>query len=118
MVSTHKTVQYKDNSAEGATIFAATHDYEDIRSFEIQEGRYFSLFESNTGRNKAVIGAVIAEKLFPDEDPIGKTIKILGHKIMVIGIFKKEGSDAFGISNDEQVLLPVNLCKNHFGYKK
>ncbi len=117
MVSTNKNIQYKDNLAEGVTVFAASHDYEDIRSFEIEKGRYFSLFESNSGKNKAVIGAVIAEKLFQDEDPIGKTIKILGRKVTVIGVFKKEGSDAFDISNDEQVLLPINFAKTIFDIK-
>lgn len=117
MVSTRKNIQYKDNLAEGVTVFSATHDYEDIRSFEIKKGRYFSLFESNSGKNKAIIGAVIAEKLFPDENPIGKTIKILGHKVTIIGVFKKEGSDAFGMSNDEQVLLPINYAKSIFDIK-
>ncbi len=117
MISTNKNIQYKDNSAEGVTIFSATHDYEDIRSFEIEKGRYFSLFESNTGKNRAIIGAVIAEKLFQDENPIGKTLKILGHKVKIIGVFKKEGSDAFGISNDEQVLLPINYAKTIFDIK-
>ena len=117
MVSTRKTIQYNDNSADGVNILCATHDYEDIRSFEIAKGRYFSLFESNSGKNKAVIGAVIAQNLFQDENPIGKTIKILGNKVTVIGVFKKEGSDAFGQSSDEQVLLPINYAKSIFDIK-
>jgi len=111
MISTRKNVQYEDNLADNVTIVCGTHDYEDIWAFEIEQGRYFSLFESNNGRNKAVIGAVIAEKLFPDTDPVGKTIKILGHKINVVGVFKKEGTDPFGASKDEQVLLPINYAK-------
>ena len=117
MVSTRKNIQYKENSADNIDIVCATHDYEDIWSFEIALGRYFSLFESSAGKNKAVIGAVIAEKLFPDIDPIGKTIKIIGHKVSIIGVYKKEGSDPFGMSSDEQISIPINFAKNIFDIK-
>ncbi|OQY04986.1 MAG: ABC transporter [Bacteroidetes bacterium 4572_117] len=117
MISTSKNVQYKDNSADNVTIVCATHDYEDIWSFEVSQGRYFSLFESNKGKNKAVIGAVIAEKLFPDVDPIGKAIKIMGFKVDIIGVYKKEGSDPFGMSSDEQISIPINFAKNIFDIK-
>ncbi len=116
-IQTRKNIQYKDNSADNVTIICATHDYENIRSFEIAQGRYFSLFESNSGKNKAIIGAVIAEKLFPDSDPIGKTIKIVGHRVNIIGVYKKEGSDPFNISADEQILLPINFARNMFDVK-
>ncbi|RLD79378.1 MAG: ABC transporter permease [Bacteroidetes bacterium] len=116
-IQTRKNIQYKDNSADNVTIICATHDYENIRSFEIAQGRYFSLFESNTGKNKAIIGAVIAEKLFPDVNPVGKTIKIIGHKVRIIGVYKKEGSDPFNISSDEQILLPINFARNIFDVK-
>jgi len=117
MISTSKNVQYNDNSADNVAIVCATHDYEDIWDFEIARGRYFSLFESNKGKNKAVIGAVIAEKLFPNIDPIGKSIKIMGHKVDIIGVYKKEGSDPFGMSSDEQVSIPINFAKNMFDIK-
>lgn len=117
MISTRKNVQHLDNSAENIAIVCATHDYEDIWSFEIEKGRYFSLFESNNGKNKAIIGAVIAEKLFPDIDPLGKTIKIMGFKVSIIGVYKKEGSDPFGMSSDEQILIPINFARNIFDIK-
>jgi len=117
MISTSKNVQYEDNSADNVAIVCATHDYEDIWSFEISQGRYFSLFESNNGKNKAVIGAVIAEKLFPDGNPVGKSIKIMGHKVIIIGVYKKEGSDPFGMSSDEQISIPINYAKNIFDIK-
>ncbi|MEN8121038.1 MAG: ABC transporter permease [Bacteroidota bacterium] len=117
MIQTFKNVQFEDNSADNVAIVCATHDYEDIWAFEISQGRYFSLFESNKGKNKAVIGAVIAEKLFPEENPVGKTIKILGHKVDIIGVYKKEGSDPFGMSSDEQISIPINYAKNIFDIK-
>ncbi len=111
MIFTQKTIQYKENYANDIQIVGAEHSYEDIRTFELTKGRYFSLFESISGKNKAIIGSEIAKKLFKDEDPLGKTIKIEGRKINVIGIFKKEGSDLFGMNMDDQVLIPINYAK-------
>ncbi|UCG28600.1 MAG: ABC transporter permease [Bacteroidales bacterium] len=107
------TVEYGNNSAEDIALWSPTHDFETVRSFEIEQGRYFSLFESNSGKNRAIIGADLAEKLFENKNPIGKEIEIRGRKLMVIGVFKKEG--AGGISDeglDESVVIPINFTRN------
>lgn len=110
-VGTKKTVQYKNNSIEGITIFAATQSYENIRVFEIEHGRYFSPMESANGKNKAVIGSEIAKQLFRGINPVGKEIKLMGRKLTVIGVFKKEGSDLFENSTDEEVHIPINFAR-------
>jgi putative ABC transport system permease protein len=112
IIAPQATVQYKDNYADNIQLFCAEHSYEDIRSFDISNGRYFSLFESLHGKNKAIIGSELANQLFNEENPIGKTIKIKGSKLTVIGVFKKEGSDLFGMNMDKNVLIPINFAKN------
>lgn len=116
-VGTERTVQYKDNYADDITIFAATQEYEDIRSFEIAKGRYFSPFESGAGKNRAVIGAAIAEQLFGNVNPVDKEIKISGRKIIIIGVYKREGEDMFGISVDEEIHIPLNFARTMINIK-
>jgi putative ABC transport system permease protein len=111
MIFTQKTIQYRDNYARNIQIVGAEHTYEDIRSFEISNGRYFSMFESHHGKNRAILGSEIASQLFQEGNPVGKTIKIQGRKILVIGVFKKEGEDMFGMNMDDQVLIPINYAK-------
>ncbi|NJO92854.1 MAG: ABC transporter permease, partial [Chloroflexia bacterium] len=111
MIFTQKTIQYRDNYANNIQIVGAEHTYEDIRSFEISNGRYFSMFESHHGKNRAIVGSEIANQLFQEENPVGKTIKIQGRKLLVVGIFKKEGEDMFGMNMDNQVLIPINYAK-------
>lgn len=110
-VTSMKTVQYKNSSVDDVVLWASSHEFEDIRSFEIESGRYFSPYESHNGNNKVIIGAGLAEGLFDNEDPLGKYIKVLGHKLMVIGIFKKEGDDMFNSSMDNAMLIPVNYAR-------
>ncbi len=107
----NRTIKYKNNSIEGAQISAASHDYYKVRKFDFESGRYFTENESKSGRPIAIIGFSIAEGLFPNEDPIGKVITVLGRKVSIIGVFKEEGEDMLGISADKTVLVPLNYAK-------
>jgi putative ABC transport system permease protein len=105
-------IKYKKNVATDVTIWAATNEFVDVRSFEIENGRYFSPEESSSGKNVAIVGAVIAERLFEKSDPVGKQVTIAGKKTNIIGVFKKEGKG--GISDegmDEVTLVPINFAK-------
>ena len=112
-IQTNVTVKYKNNSADNITYFSFTYGYENIRSFEIEKGRYFSLFEANSGKNVAIMGADIAEKLFENTNPVGKEITIRGKKLRVIGVTKKEGVGGIGDNGfDENILVPINFTRN------
>ncbi|MBL7889082.1 MAG: ABC transporter permease [Bacteroidia bacterium] len=106
------TVKYQSSSIENVTIVMASHQYDKVKNFEIAEGRYFTDIESSAGRPVAVIGDVLAKALFPMQDPLGKTIKVNGAKVTVIGVFKKEGESILGGSPDTQVLVPVNYARS------
>jgi putative ABC transport system permease protein len=107
-----KQIKYNKNLAKDVVIWAATHEFENIRTFEIENGRFFSPEESASGKNVAIIGAVIAERLFDKSNPVGKQVTIGSKKTNVIGVFKKEGKG--GISDngmDEMTLVPMNFGK-------
>src|SRR6056297_240632 len=106
-------VRYMNNTASDVTIMGATDGFQNIRSFEIEQGRYFSPFEITGGRNIAVLGSELASDLFENSDPVGKEIKIGGFKVTVIGVTKKEGKGLFDDNNlDEVVLLPIFFMRN------
>jgi putative ABC transport system permease protein len=108
----NKVVKYKSNSVENIGIIAGSHDFDKVQSMEFERGRYLSATESRSGRNYAIIGFSVAEGLFGTSDPIGKDIKVLGRKVKVIGVLKKEGSDLLNTSMDENVFIPINFARN------
>lgn len=112
-VSTMRKVKYKNLTATDVIIWANTHEFEKIRTFELENGRYFTPFESATGKNICLIGDQISNDLFKGMDPVGKEIKIQGRKITIVGKIKKEGKDILntGGSLDEMIVLPVNFAK-------
>jgi putative ABC transport system permease protein len=111
-VATEKNVKFKGNTYENAQIVAVSHDYDKVQAFNIDQGRYFTLQESQTGRPVAIVGRDITDKLLENTDPLGEEILVFGRKVQIIGTFKKEGNDTFGQSNDTWVLLPVNFGRN------
>lgn len=111
-IGMRRTIKYLNNSYENVSIQGVSHDYDQVMPPDIVEGRYFTRQESQSGRNVAIIGAKIAETLFPQTNPLGKTIKIFGSKATVIGILKAQGQGTFGNSSDEQVFVPLNFARN------
>jgi len=112
MISTSTTVKNGAKSMQNTSVVAASYEYNEIFSFELSAGRYFTSGESISGKSVAIIGEDIVNGLFAGSDPIGKKINIKGRKVSIIGRFKKEGSDIFNNSHDNQVLIPINFARN------
>lgn len=113
-----RTLKYQSSSVEGAYIAGITDDYASIFNLEFAEGRFFTPFESAIGANRAVIGSVLAEKLFGTIEPIGKDIKIKGMDFQVVGVLKKEGNTLINIFQfDEAVLISYQTAKKLINVK-
>jgi putative ABC transport system permease protein len=107
-----KQIKYRKNVASDVTVGAITEEFQDVRSFEIEKGRFFSPYEASSGKNVALIGAEIADRLFENADPVGKEITISGFKTNIIGVFKKEGKGGISDSGmDELTIVPLNFGK-------
>lgn len=107
----NKNVEHKSTVVENVNVVAVTHDYDRIKSFDLATGRYFTLLETNAGKNVCIIGMAVAQGLFGKENPVGKSIKVLKRKLTVIGVFAIEGESIFGNSVDNQVLIPINYAR-------
>jgi len=113
MFDTQRLLKYKSNSIEDVIISGVSHEYNNVLPFDLAEGRYYTQIESQSGKNVAIIGSTIAEKLFGGAPAMGKEFKVFGSKVEVIGITKKEGDDMFGNSPDNKVIVPVNFARKY-----
>ena len=102
------TVKNLANSME-AGIMGVAFEYNIISEIPITNGRWFLPQETDGARSVAVIGSEVADNLFPNQDPIGETIKINGLHFTVIGIQDKQGKGFAQVGNtpvDQRVFLP------------
>ena len=65
-------------------------------------------------RSVAVIGKQLVDELFPNETPLGKTIRMDGQRYEVIGVLKEKGS-FLGFSQDNRIVAPITRLFNVYG---
>jgi len=107
---TSSTAEYGNNFVNPAYVKGITFKYRETIALKIGAGRYFTPIECETGKNFAIIGSIIREELFGEIDPVGKEMKIGGLKVVVIGVFEKEGSSLFGNGFDQVVMMPIEFA--------
>lgn len=108
----NQTLKYGLNSVEAVNVLSVSHAYNDIWKFEIKEGRYFSELESRKGNGVAILGFDVAEGLYGNINPIGRTFSVLGRKLKVIGVLAKQGKSLIGNDMDGSILIPVEYVGN------
>jgi putative ABC transport system permease protein len=117
-VSTRGTVKYRDRSVENVDFIGGDHNYTQISSAAPASGRMIAPDESEGGQPVVVLGSEIGEKLFPNEDPLGKIIKIGGHSYRVVGVMDKQGSFLGLFSLDNRVIIPIKSFFRDLGSKR
>lgn len=99
---------------EGASLNGVGSAMFDIREIGLAQGRFFRESESRGASQVAVIGADIAETLFPGQDPLGGTIRIGGRGFRVIGVQSRQGTSG-GVSLDLYIWIPLRAFERVFG---
>jgi putative ABC transport system permease protein len=98
----------------GAIVFGATANMVDIEDKTIDTGRFISNDEVQRSAMVVVLGSDIKDKFFSNTDAIGKTLKIRGLPMRVVGVEEKRGS-FFGDSFDRHVYIPITTHLQIFG---
>ena len=103
------TVKFGDDSFNAATV-GVLEDYQDVRSFEVTEGRFITDGDNDSQALVAVLGKTVAQELFGVLSPLGKTLSINGVKFQVVGVLETKGA-SFG-SPDDSILIPLETGYN------
>ena len=100
-------VRYGNISLAGILVGGVEPNFQDVRNFRARQGSFFSDQDSLDRNKVAVLGRTVAEKLFGDENPIGRHILIWRAPFRVIGIMEEKGSDVSGADQDNQIFVPL-----------
>lgn len=91
-----------------------TADYSRITRSDLKEGRFFTDTEGQVGANICFIGFDVADALFPNESPLGKSIRIRDQNFTVIGVAAKQGSFLGLFSWDSMVAMPLTTYRRYY----
>ncbi len=103
------------NKNWSTTFFGNNSDYLLAREWALTAGRMFTEDEIKFGSKVAIIGQVIADKLFDGEPRIAETIRIRSVPFDVIGVLERKGANAGGTSGDDIVVIPLNVARSRLG---
>ena len=84
----------------------------DIRDYTVEEGRNINDHDMAGKDRVCVIGKTIVDNLFPDGDPIGKTIRINKAPFKVVGVLGAKGQSSGGQDQDDVVFVPLTTAMN------
>jgi putative ABC transport system permease protein len=107
-----RAVKYEDHNLSDVEIQGHTPNMSAAQNFDIVNGRYFTQAEYDESVPVAVIGWDVQDELFPNLDPIGRTIRVDNYPVKVIGTLAKKGS-VMGQSQDNVVYMPLTVFHKH-----
>lgn len=116
-VNTFKRVKYKENNSEPLMIIGTDVFQQYMKSQNMELGRYLSYSDNYNSRLVCVLGYDVYQQLFPNENPIGKSIKLGSWKMQVIGVAEARGS-FFGQSMDNYVIIPIKTFLKIYGFRR
>ncbi len=114
-ISANEIVQSNAKSLN-ISIAGITPEFLDVRSFEIDEGRFISESDVNSARSFVVIGPDLKTEFFNSKTVIGEKIRIKDHTYEIIGILKPKGA-VFGSNQDKNAYIPLTTMVNRISGK-
>ena len=92
-------------------VTGTTPSYFQVRDWEIESGYPFMDSDVRGATRVVVLGKTIAQNLFGDEDPVGKTIRIKNSPYLVVGILAKKGQSLDGRDQDDTAIVPITTAQ-------
>ncbi|NOZ57101.1 MAG: FtsX-like permease family protein [Calditrichaeota bacterium] len=113
-VATTRDVKYRNRRVSGVRLLGTDENYMVTSNAVPEIGRFLTPNDVSHRRAVCVLGWEVAEKLFKNEDPIGKRVKVGGYPVRVIGVLAKKGK-MFDFNLDTYVVVPIGLFRKITG---
>ena len=114
-ISANEIVQSNSKSLN-ISIAGVTPEFLEVRSFEVDEGRFISDSDVSSARSFVVIGPDLKEEFFRGKSVIGEKIRIKDHTYEIIGMLKPKGA-VFGSNQDKNAYIPLTTMVNRISGK-
>ncbi len=101
-----------DSANWNSRIEGVTSDYLTARDATLSSGRMIEDREAKAGDKKLILGQTVVDNLFPNEDPLGKRVRVGSTPFEVIGVLAKRGQSGAGQDQDDVVLGPIGAVRS------
>lgn len=114
------TIKRVATTLDSGVIMGASPGIEQAFNFKLQKGRFLNREDEDKKLKNLLIGSSVVDKLFPDEDPLGKTLETRATKFTIVGVLEKldTASNLGGPDFNGLVMMPINTSWDLTGNKQ
>jgi putative ABC transport system permease protein len=87
-------------------VMGESPDYPAIRNWTMASGTIFTDQDVRSLAKVAIIGKTVADQLFPNQDPVGQTVRVRSIPFKIVGVLESKGFNLFGQDQDDTVVIP------------
>jgi putative ABC transport system permease protein len=109
-INTQQLITYR-NKNSNSPITGTTPEFLLVRSFDVSKGRFITELDVKRNNQVIVLGSDLANRLFGNIDPIGKSVRVKNVSFQVIGIMESKGS-FLGTNQDDTAFVPLTTLAN------
>jgi putative ABC transport system permease protein len=110
--------KYKNRKFDNPNFNGTWPDYIKVRDVQLSSGRFFAETEMQFRRMVCVIGSEVAKVLFPDQDAVGKFIRVNGDEFEVLGVFQHFESNFGNDFQNRLVSIPLTTFSKLIPWEK
>ncbi len=111
-------VKYKGQDMLDAEMAGVTPEDFRVTNATLKDGRLYNEVDDNARRSVAVVGADVVGRLFPHEDPIGKTLLVDGNNYEIVGTLDKRKQFLGDNGADRAIFIPYHTFKKIYPASK
>jgi putative ABC transport system permease protein len=93
------------------SVNGVTNAFFAAREWALSDGRLFQPEEIKGASKVVILGSTVVENLFPDQDPVGQTLRVSRVPFTVIGVLTSKGESGPGGDQDDTVMLPITTAR-------
>ncbi len=111
----NRRAKYGDQTTNPTVnLIGSDENFMSSRNFEISQGRNLGPEDVEFGRPVVIVGTDIVDRLFQNENPLGKSVRIDGQNYTVVGVTASKGS-TFGRSQDSNAVTTITKYLATYG---
>ncbi|GMV12612.1 MAG: ABC transporter permease [Polyangiaceae bacterium] len=92
-------------------VMGVDESYFEVRGYEVATGRRFNESEAQTKAKVALIAPTAQQKLFGNQDPVGRWVRVGKHPFQIIGTLRSKGQSPFE-DQDDRLLIPIGTWRS------
>ncbi len=102
-------IEYGREKVENVQLRGATEQWQTIRSFFVDEGRFFGPIDVDAGAHVCVLGREVLRLLEADDDIVDDYVYLDGLRFRVLGLLEAKGA-MMGENQDNLIIIPYTAA--------